>query len=106
MHFEVYSAVVDPLVPLHVYTGGLLPPAPPALPRWAVDAALRRFGTVVGAGPLVVPEVRPSAAAAANAVQMAVPSPLGIWAWLQPSEIEAIDDLRHGRKEEEGMTGF
>lgn len=51
------GALMDPFLPLHVFSGGgVAPPAVLRLPNWAWESALRRMTSFFHAGPLVVPQ--------------------------------------------------
>jgi hypothetical protein len=54
------SAIVDPVRPIHIYSGGVFPLAELSLPSWAVSAAMRNLRASLRVGPLLVPGLPPA----------------------------------------------
>ncbi|KAF5967527.1 hypothetical protein FBULB1_11170 [Fusarium bulbicola] len=50
------SCVVDPILPLHVYSGDLFPVQPVSFPGWAVTEALGNMEAFFACGPVLVPQ--------------------------------------------------
>ncbi|KAH7322578.1 hypothetical protein B0I35DRAFT_476514 [Stachybotrys elegans] len=56
---QLRSVILDPMRPLHIYTGGLLPMKDVILPHWAVGSAMKEMHAFFSAGPLLVPHLPP-----------------------------------------------
>ncbi|KAF2498802.1 hypothetical protein BU16DRAFT_524851 [Lophium mytilinum] len=113
---QLFSVIVDPITPIHAYTGNVLPTKELRLPEWAVNNALKQMRAAFKLGPLLVPAVPlptvsvqaqrgegdPSIAPAVGASSVSVApdkpavklafSGLEDWAWLQPRLLEGGSD--------------
>jgi len=51
---QVLGLLMDPFLPVHAFSGGVLPTKALSLPRWATEQAMKRMTAFWHAGPLVV----------------------------------------------------
>ncbi|KAI3580737.1 hypothetical protein IWW34DRAFT_691963 [Fusarium oxysporum f. sp. albedinis] len=114
------SAILDPVTPLHIFSGGVFPVKELRLPAWAIDKAMRRIRPFFKVGPLLVPKmpapdkvriqskqldqyVRSGAPAPVPAVKMSLTG-IDQWEWLQPrldSDRTVVDHLRISKPDEQ-----
>jgi hypothetical protein len=57
---QCVSCILDPVVPLHVYTGSLFPVLEVPFPRWATTAAMAKLQAFFTSGPFLCPEMPPA----------------------------------------------
>ncbi|KAF5620632.1 uncharacterized protein FTJAE_11625 [Fusarium tjaetaba] len=88
------SAIMDPKMPIHVYSGSLFPVGSISLPRWFVEKSLGRLRAFFTIGPILIPTMPLSEDSAQRSdgkgPESTVQMPLGggdgssAWRWLQP----------------------
>ncbi|KAJ0166836.1 hypothetical protein CTA2_5663 [Colletotrichum tanaceti] len=90
---QVRGVILDPMRPLHIYTGGLFPMKEVVLPRWAVGAAMAEMHAFFSAGPLLVPHLPPPNDMRANTAGPAVAAAAAAAADKEPGVEMAVAGL-------------
>lgn len=97
-YWTLFSAVVDPFTPVHIFSGASLPTASLTLPHWTTEAALAKMTAFFHVGPVLltvdVPKAPNSVASSVtgdppppdpNAGKIGLPAlTVGQWQWWQP----------------------
>lgn len=95
---DIYTATVNPYIPFHIRTGGLLPPKALEIPPWTIKNALAKMDVFFPCGPVLTvsgPPLKPAVRSPApqsnkgepgetpeRKVQVQTPS-VGMWTWKQ-----------------------